>query len=175
MQRKNSILMPLKSSARNVFHRKMFTERRNNFRGTKNIRNHSGFAMIMAVAVIIVVSTIMLLSLNTTALTSKRTVDLYLHEQAELHTKSAIEYALYKIATEGCQNNLNIPALDGVYDINISMRYIGTSSSGCTDYINNLTTEEQNGSVLMDVTVTIPTSVTGAEEVRFFRRTIQKL
>lgn len=138
------------------------------------ILNRPAFAMIMAVGVIIVVSTIMILSLNTTAVTSKKTVDLYLHEQAELHTKSAIEYALYEISTNGCTNTLN-KHLDDIYDINISMRYIGTSASGCNDYINNLTTEEQNGSVLMDVTVTVPTSVTGAEPIRFFRRTIQKL
>lgn len=133
------------------------------------------FAMIMAVGVIIVVATIMLLSLNTTAITSKRTIDQYFYEQVELHTKSAIEYALYEIARDGCEDNLFINNLDGLYDINISMRYIGTSPSGCTDYIDNLSTEEQNGSVLMDVTVTVPTSVTGAEPIRFFRRTIQKL
>ncbi|MCW8839327.1 MAG: hypothetical protein OQJ77_00890 [Thiovulaceae bacterium] len=175
MQRKNRVLVPIKSSIKNIFKRKMFTERRNNFRGSNNIGNRSAFAMIMAVGVIIIVATIMLLSLNTTALTSKRTVDLYLYEQAELHTKSAIEYALYKIARDGCQNDLSIENLDGMYDINISMQYIGTSASGCTDYINNLNTPEQNGSVMMDVTVSVPTSVTGAEPIRFFRRTIQKL
>jgi len=157
-----------------------------------NLLAKPAFAMIMAVAVIIVVSTIMLLSLNTTALTSKRSVDLYLHEQAELHTKSAIEYALYYIATYGCVNNLSRSgsnALIGVYDINITMSYSFTNEIGlnttttnefgnpCRNYTPTtaITTEEQNGSVLMDVTVTIPTSVTGAEEVRFFRRTIQKL
>jgi hypothetical protein len=164
MQRKDSLLMPLKSTARNIF-------RRNNYKST----SHPAFAMVMAVGVIIVVATIMLLSINTTALTSKKTVDLYLYEQAELHTKSAIEYALYEIATNGCTNNLNITALDGIYDINISMKYIGISSSGCTDYIDNLTTLEQDGSVLMDVNVIIPTSITGTEPITFFRRTIQKL
>ena len=192
MQRKNRVLVPLKSSIRNIFKRKMFTERRNNFRGTNNIGNRSAFAMIMAVGVIIVVATIMLLSLNTTALTSKRTVDTYFYEQAELHTKSAIEYALYTIANNGCTDNISLigaNAIDGIYEVNIDMHYSFTGESTatttttnaagnvCDNYTPNtaITTNEQNGSVLMDVTVSVPTSVTGAEPIRFFRRTIQKL
>ena len=35
-----------------------------------------------------------------------------------------------------------------------------------------ITTPEQNGSVLMDITVT---SEAGSEPIRYFRRTIQKL
>ncbi|WP_373069575.1 hypothetical protein [Sulfurimonas sp.] len=149
------------------------------------ILNRSGFAMIMAVGVIILISTIMLLSLNTTASTSKRTVDLFLYEQTELHAKGAIEYALYDIATNGCQNSRNISELDGVYDINISMKYSytnetganTTSSNGCTNLTPTtaITTDEQNGTVMMDITVTVPSSVTGTEPVTFFRRTIQKL
>ena len=149
----------------------MFTVSRNNFKGKR-----SGFAMIMAMGVIILVATIMLLSLNTTALTSKRTVDLYFYEQAELHAKSAIEYSLYQIATNGCQSTPYVVSnLDGIYDINITTRFIGTSASGCTDYITTLATPEQNGSVLMDVTVSIPANITGSEPIRYFRRTVQKL
>ena len=156
---------------------KMFNKNRKNKR--------AGFAMIMAVGVIIMISTIMILSLNTTASTSKRTVDLFLYEQAELHTKSAIEYALYRIGRDGCINTLNIPALDGIYDINISMKYSYTndtssptaSSNGCTNLTPTtaITTPEQNGTVMMDVTVTIPETITTTEPVRFFRRTVQKL
>jgi hypothetical protein len=172
MQRKNSILGM-----------KMFNRNRKNTR--------DGFAMIMAVGVIIMISTIMLLSLNTTAATSKRTVDLFLYEQAELHTKSAIEYALYKISKEGCQDiPIIINGLDGVYDINVSTQYSYTGEDGSNfttttneagDVCDNLTpttavtTPEQNGTVMMDVTVTIPASITGTEPVTFFRRTIQKL
>jgi len=174
MQRKNSILISLGINRRNNLRKKMFTKAYYRANGT---HKRSGFAMIMAVGVIILISTIMLLSLNTTASTSKRTVDLFFYEQAELHTKSGIEYALYRIAKDGCHNSLNIPALDGVYDINISMQYIVStpSASGCNDYVNTLQSPEQNGSVMMDVNVTISESLTGTEPVRFFRRTIQKL
>jgi hypothetical protein len=148
------------------------------------------FAMILAVAIIILISGVMLLSLNISSQTSKRTIDTYLYEQAELHAKGAIEYALYEIARTGClDTNLPITALDGIYDINISTRYSYTGETGvntttvnvdgdqCPNYTPNnaVTANEQNGSVLMDVTVTIPASVTGTEPVRFFRRTIQKL
>lgn len=154
--------MPLKANKRNIF--------KSNCTKTKR----SGFAMVMAIGVIIVVSTIMLLSLHTTALTTKRTVDLYFYEQAQLHTKSAIEYALYEIAQTGCINKRDF-SFDNLYDVNISMKYIGIAPSGCTDYINNLITPEQDGSVLMDVRVRISSDVTGNEPITFFRRTIQKL
>lgn len=136
----------------------------------------SGFAMVMAVSVIILVSTIMILSLNSTALTSKRTVDLYIYEQAELHIKSAIEYALYKIAKDGCTDQINETTPDGIYDINITMKYIFDSDiAGCTEYIDDISTPEQNGSVMMDVRVSVDSNVTSAEPITLFRRTIQKL
>jgi len=123
----------------------------------------------------IVVATIMMFTLRQTTQTAKRTADLYLYEQAELHTKSAIEYALFIIAQNGCQNDLNL-TLDTIYDINISMRYIyNPPQVGCTSYISTLTAPEQNGSVLMDISVSVDTLNTGAEPIRYFRRTIQKL
>ena len=171
MQRKNSIL------SINMLKRK------------KNKKNRSGFAMIMAVGVIILIATIMILSLNTTASTSKKTIDLYFYEQAELHAKSVIEYALYKIAKDGCQNAVLNITFDSIYNINISTQYAYTDENTTTTTTTNvsgntcpnltpttaITTPEQNGNVMMDVTVTIPASITGTEPVRFFRRTIQKL
>src|SRR3990167_7195480 len=98
------------------------------------LKKRSGFAMIMAVIVILVISTIMALSLALTTETSKRTTDLYLYEQAVLHAKSAAELALLDIATP-----------------------------------------EQNGSVLMDFTITLHDQTIASEPIRYFRRTIQKL
>ena len=133
-------------------------------------------AMIMAIAVIVIISTIMALSLSMTAQTSKRTTDLYLYEQAVLLSKSATEYALLQIAQNGPCNptNLNFTH-DTIYDIDISIQYIYTAGV-CASQYATVFTPEQSGSVLLDVTVTVPKSKqVSTEPIRYFRRTIQKL
>jgi len=152
MQRKNYILKP-------------YTKK------SALLQKRSGFAMIMAIIVIVVISTIMALSLSLTTQTSKRTTDLYLYEQSVLYSKSVTELALLDIAKNGCKNSFNT-SFDCIYDANVTMRYIYTEAvTGCNSYFT-INTPEQNGSVLMDITVT--TNV-GTEPIRYFRRTIQKL
>ena len=165
MQRKNNLLMPIKSTAR------------------------SGFAMIMAIIVLIVIGGLMAFSLSLVAQTGKRTTDIYLYEQAVLVSKSAAELALLDIAQNGpCFNtpaNLNYRMdLNGdgntnndIYDVNVTLKYVYSAPSPCgvgnvNNYFENITTEEQNGSVLMDITVT---TNEGTEPIRYFRRSIQKL
>ena len=142
------------------------------------LKKRSGFAMIMAIIVIVVISGIMALSLLLTAETTKRTVDLYLYEQAVLYSKSAAELALLDIAKNGCTDSFNIsfPETDPIYDTNVTMRYVYNSTVGtCTDYFN-ITTPEQNGSVLMDITVSVRADANVATEpIRYFRRSTQKL
>lgn len=134
-------------------------------------------AMIMAIAVIVVIGTILALSLSLTTETTKRTTDIYLYEQAALYSKSAAELALLEIANNGCQNSFNTN-FDGLYDANVTMRYVYTSATTniagdtCDEYISYITTPEQNGSVLMDITIT---TNAGNEPITYFRRTIQKL
>ena len=136
----------------------------------------SGMAMIMAIVVIVVLSTIMALSLSLTVQTTKRTTDLYLHEQVVLYSKSAAELALLDIAKNGCQDTFNTN-FDGIYDANITMKYIykGSLPNTCTQSYFSISTDEQNGSVLMDITVTISDSSVTSEPIRYFRRVIQKL
>ena len=160
-------------------------QRKNYFLKTYPHKKRSGFAMIMAVAVIVIIATIMALSLSLTTETSKRTVDLYLYEQTALHAKSATELALLEIAKRdpntNCLNSFNIQlphdAVTPIYDVNVTMQYIFTNNVGaCNMYINNLQTPEQNGSVLMDVTVSVRADQNlSTEPIRYFRRTIQKL
>ena len=153
-------------------------QRKNNILNT----SRRGMAMIMAIAVIVIIGTIMALSLSMTAQTTKRTTDLYLYEQAVLLSKSATEYALLRIAQDGpCShlNDLNFPQ-KSIYDINITTRYIYTAPfpAGCPASPATITvqTPEQNGSVIMDVTVSVPQSANVATEpIRYFRRSIQKL
>jgi len=134
-----------------------------------------GFAMIGAIVVVLVVSAIMTLSIMLTTQTTKRTVDLYLYEQAVLYSKSAAELALLDIAREGCKNSYNT-TFDGIYDANVTMLYIyGSTQGSCSDYFN-ITAPEQNGSVLMDITLSVRADANiTSEPIRYFRRTMQKL
>lgn len=144
------------------------------------LRKKSGFAMIMAIGVIVVVATIMALSLAMTAETTKKTTDLYLYEQAVLLSQSAAEYALLRISQDGAcshANDLNF-VQDSIYDINITMHYIYTAPSACAninDKYFDINTSEQNGSVLMDITVSVNNTTVTSEPITFFRRSIQKL
>ena len=142
-------------------------QRKNNI--LKSSRN--GIAMIMAIAVIVIISTIMALSLALTSQTTKQTTDLYLYEQSILLSKSATEYALLRIAQDGActhTNDLNF-IQDSIYDINITAQYIYTAGT-CANQYAVVTTPEQNGSVLLDVTVSITDRNITAEEVGVFGR-----
>ena len=147
--------------------------------------SHDGIAMIMAIIAIVIISTIMALAIAMTSQTSKRTTDLYLYEQSVLLAKSATEYALLKIAEDGActhadSNQLNFTQ-DIIYDINISIQYIytvnGTSVNPCTtaQTYTTVQTDEQNGSVLIDVAVSVTDTDISTEPIRYFKRTIQKL
>jgi type II secretory pathway pseudopilin PulG len=186
MQRKNCILMPSKSTVRNIFCRKMFNGSKNNLECTpiftvegKNFmathRGKNGMAMIMAIIVIIVLLTIMATSISLTTKTAKRTTDIYLYEQAMIYSKSAAELVLLDIAKDGpCTHATWNKIFNNLYEANITIKYIYTSPSPCTtsNTYFEISTPEQNGSVLMDITVT---SNAGSEPIRYFRRTIQKL
>ncbi len=142
-----------------------------------NILKRDGIAMIMAIVAIVVLSTIMALSLSLTTQTTKKTVDIYLYEQAMIYSKSVAELALLEIAKKGCQNSFDT-TFDDIYDANVTMKYIFTEDNknivrkNCDKYISYIKTAEQNGSVLMDITVS---TKVGDEPIRYFRRTIQKL
>lgn len=137
----------------------------------------SGFAMIMAITVIVILGTIMALSLSLTSQTAKRTTDLYLYEQTVLYSKSAAELALLDIAQAvPCTHTLrNYPFDGGLYNATVRIQYVYRNPSPCVNVNDNyfqINTDEQDGSVLMDITVT---TTAGTEDIRYFRRSIQKL
>ncbi len=142
----------------------------------------NGIAMFAAIGFLLVMATLMALMVSMTALTTKRGADLYFQEQAHLLAQSATEYALLAIsghsiaATGNCINQIN-STYDGIYNINTTIRYIGNgfpAAPNCNMLTNTIQTPESNGTVLIDVYVTAPSSETGAEPVRFHRRTMQK-
>ena len=156
-------------------------QRKNYLLRNTRLKYKNGMAMIMAVAVIVIIATIMALSLSLTTQSTKKTVDLYIHEQAILLSKSAAEYALLSIAKDGpCThaNDLNFhpPIPLDYYDINITLQYIyNVVPAGCTDMYTTVSTDEQDGSVLMDITVSVDDPTITSEPIRYFRRSIQKL
>lgn len=135
----------------------------------------NGMAMIMAIAVIVIMSTIMALSLSMTTLNTKKTVDLYLYEEANLLSKSATEYALLEIANhEPCSYLGGSFKHENIYEINISVQYVYDEDYTCNHSYTKVQTEEQNGSALIDVTISTDKNVS-TEPIHIFRRTIQKL
>jgi len=154
-------------------------QRKNNILSYSHKSARSGMAMIMAIAVIVIFATIMALALALTSQTTQRTTQLYLYEQAVLLSKSATEYALLRIAQD---NNSSEPCnftgvnftQDDFYDINISVQYIYTTGV-CGSQYATVTTPEQNGSILLDVAVSVNDANVSTEPIRYFRRTIQKL
>ena len=165
-------------------------QRKNNFLDAHSKRREyqkgrSGFALIMAIGVVVLLSTILALSLRMTNIVSKSTTDIYLHEQALLLTRSATEYALLaisgydRVANNGCLNSITATfptaGASRLFDIQISMQYIGFGGvAGCTNLVGNISTPESNGTVLLDVEVSTAPGVS-TEPIRYHRRTLQKI
>lgn len=153
------------------------------------LKKRNGFAMLMAIFLLIIISTFMALSLSMGTTTTQKTTNEYLHEQALLLTSSATEYAVLAISGHNrtthnnCINEINAVypnSANPMFDINITMSYIGFGGIGgaaddCRDYIATIATPETNGTVLMDVTVTSSADLNLSEPIRYHRRTLQKL
>ncbi|WP_295052291.1 type II secretion system protein [Sulfuricurvum sp.] len=140
-----------------------------------------GFAMIMAIFVVVLVALGGALLLSNTAIGSKSISDNYLRTQAELLAQSATEYALMRaqgVDTTGgtCLNQLNIRVNDAsgsnMFDINVSLAYSfeGAASAGCTALAQNTGKDTM---VLIDATVSDHNL--GTEDIRIQKRSWQKL
>ena len=141
------------------------------------LKSRDAFAMIMAIAVIVILTSIMALSISLTSQTTKRTTDIYIHEQAILLSKSASEYALLQISQNPPCSIPSISFTDEYYNIEVNLSYIYTDPSPCAlaNKYFDINTSESNGSVLMDVAVSVTDTNITSEPIRYFRRSIQKL
>lgn len=143
-----------------------------------------GMALLGAIVIMVLSAILTALFLSFSTEGAKRTGDQYLLNQASLLAKSAEEFTILAImghdrtATGNCVNQVNItyPNSDTpMFDINVSVYYIGFGGlSNCNDYISEIETEESNGSLLLDITVTSSENIL-TEPVRYTRRAIQKL
>ena len=143
----------------------------------KNQKN--AIAMIMAIAVIVIIGTLMALSMALTLKTGKRTVETYLYEQVEILSDSAREYAMYKVGKISCvEHDYNISQQDSFYDIQITVQYI--TQVACSNPALNFTTDYDvelvHESAIVDVVVSIDKNQTNTtEDVRFYKRYIENI
>jgi len=150
-----------------------------------------GFAMILAIFIVVLVALGGVMLLGKAALGSKFIGDNYLRAQAELLAQSAIEFGVmraqgFDISGGRCLENLNITVNDttgrAMYDANISYAYSfrglapGGAATLCTAaHILEVNTSKDT-MILMDVTVTTRTDVNlSTEPIRIFKRSWQKL
>ena len=142
-------------------------------------RSKNAIAMIMAIAVIVIISTIMALSMSMTMVTTKRNIDMYLYEQAEILADSAREYAMYKIGNAPCvNNNYTIAGQDTFYNIDITVSYVTANPTTCAgpNFTNIADTNLQINTAIIDVTVSIDKSQTKtSEDIRFYKRYIENI
>lgn len=136
------------------------------------LKNKPAFALIMAIAVIVIVTTILAVSLRMTAQSTKRTSELYLYEQAEMIAYNAAEYALYRIGNTPCTytgGNFNV---DTIYNVNIATQYISQDSSCANEYYT--TGQANDNTAIIDVTVMVDNVLISPERIRYHKRYIQK-
>jgi hypothetical protein len=139
------------------------------------------FTLISAIFLMVLVAVILMLSLSLSSETTKQTGDLYLREQALLLAKSSTELALLAISghnnSVNCieQINLQYPQTNPIYDINMTLTYLGNNLPCNTNHLlaNTIQTTDSNGTVLIDTFVSYSDADTN-ETIRIHRRTIQK-
>lgn len=149
----------------------------------------SGFAMILAIFVVVLVALGGALLLRNASTGAKSVGDNYIKAQAELLAMSATEFAVMRAQgfnhTGGnCLNQLNIEIKDAgntmvMYDANISLAYsfrnpvVAGFNDTCTRLADNT---QKDTMILMDVTVTARESANlSTEPIRVHKRSWQKL
>lgn len=143
------------------------------------ISKRSGFAMILAIFVMVLVSLGGVLLLSNTSVGAKSMGDNYLKAQAELLADSATEFAVMRAQGTACLENLNIIVKDvtgnPAYDANVSLSYsfFGAKPTACSAS-HTLAVNTGNATrVLVDVTVTDHNL--NSERIRVHKRSWQKL
>lgn len=145
----------------------------------------SGFAMIMAILLLLFVAAMSAVMISLTAQSTKSKSDTLLREQAYFLARSATEYALLAIsghdrtATNSCINEINSQYLpDNVtpmFDINTTIWYVGLGGiANCNSIVGNINTPESNGTIILDVTVSSNDAYGLSEPITYHRRTMQK-
>jgi len=149
-----------------------------------NRKKREGFAIFMAIGVMVAIATIMAFSIEMTMTTGKRVVDLYVQNQADIYAKNAAEYALYKIkeSSTNC-NPVSVPefVIDDIYHISVDIKYAYSNEDcGAGNYINLIDAPDDRkyAYVKLDVNVTVDQNATNspiAEPMRIYKRYIEDI
>jgi len=148
------------------------------------VTKRKGFAMILAIFIIVLVSLGGVMLLGNASIGTKTAGDNYFRAQAELLVDSATEFAVMRAQdfnTSGgnCLNNLNITVQDAAgaaaYDVNVTIQYSfqGAAPAACST-LASLTGNPTM--MLIDSTVTTNTAANlSTEPIRVHKRSWQKL
>lgn len=146
--------------------------------------NHRGFAMILAIFVVVLVALGGVMLLGSAATGSKGVGDNYIRAQAELLASSATEFAVmraqdFNTSGANCLNEVYIDVQDAsgahAYDVNITLSYSfqGAAPVSCVNADANLTDMTGNETMVL-VGTTVSTNLS-TEPIRVYKRTWQKL
>jgi predicted Zn-dependent protease len=138
----------------------------------------SGFSMLTAIGIMVLIATVMTLMVMLSTTSADKTANIYVKEQSHFLARSATEYALLAASAHNygganCLENVNVSY--DIYTINVSLTYIGTNLP-CTanrELGAAVQTAGSVGTVIVDTEVIFP--VTATQNVRYVRRTLQKL
>lgn len=155
-----------------------------------------GFSLITAIIFVVLVATLAMFSINTSATTAKQTSDVFLREQAELLAQGATEIAIFNLINTNFTQVANCASLDSnanimqtlfptnnvttsLFNVTVTVNKVfgtigvcdGTAGRGTA--VITVTTSASIGTVILDVTVT--STKPNVFPVRYTRRTIQKL
>ena len=137
-----------------------------------------GFSLLTAIVFLVLVATISALSISLSTQSVKQTGDVLLKSQAELLLRSGTEYAMLAMSghdyNSSCLENINMTH-NNIYDINISIMYIGNGLPCNTENIlsNDINTSESNRTAIIDTWVRTKGGIT-TEPIVMHRRSIQK-
>ena len=142
--------------------------------------HRSGIAMMMAIFVLVTLATIMAFTIQVTAKTSKRAVDIYVEDQANLFAKNAAEYAVYKISKDrNCSISSFSTTLQSYYQVSVNISYILSDiTTGCpisTITLTSVGSADAYAYARIDVTVTVNDPEIVSEPIRIFRRYVEDI
>jgi len=132
--------------------------------------------------IIILISFLLIVTLKQASIVAKHTGDSYAYQRAELFSRSAVEIAMLAIhahdrnATGECLKEIKIS--DEQFDANVTVKkyYLHKNEPyKCTDtnLYTDIETEDSNGMVWLEVTVTPKEKFT--DTIHLVRTTLQKL
>lgn len=150
------------------------------------VTKRKGFAMILAIFIIVLVALGGVMLLGNASLGTKTAGDNYFKAQAELLLNSATEFAVmraqdFNTSGANCLNNINITVQDAAgaaaYDINVTIQYSFQGAAPVNNQCATLTTLTGNPTMmLIDTTVTTNTAANlSTEPIRVHKRSWQKL